>query len=111
MSRMPLRSDDTRHPYLEHFAEAAVIRRKYPLGEYGRIPAGAIGNEQPIRVVSEQWWSPDLNLIVLTKFSDPRSGETTFRLTNVSRAEPDRGLFIVPPDYTVKESKIQRESR
>ena len=75
------------------------------------IPAGAIGNEQPIKVVSEQWYSPDLQLLVLTKFSDPRSGETTFRLTNVSRAEPDRGLFIVPPDYTVKESKIQRDSR
>jgi hypothetical protein len=75
------------------------------------IPAGAIGNEQPIRVVSEQWYSPDLQLLVLTKFSDPRSGETTFRLTNISRAEPDRSLFAVPPDYTVKESKIQREPR
>jgi len=72
------------------------------------IPAGAIGNEQPIRIVSEQWYSPELQILVLTKFSDPRSGETTFRLANVSRAEPDRGLFTVPPDYTVKESKIQR---
>ena len=72
------------------------------------IPAGAIGNEQPIRVVSEQWYSPELQILVLTKFSDPRSGETTFRLVNVSRAEPDRSLFTVPPDYTVKESKIQR---
>ena len=73
------------------------------------IPAGAIGNEQPIRIVSEQWYSPELQMLVATKFSDPRSGETTFRLTNVSRAEPDRSLFTVPPDYTVKESEIQRQ--
>ena len=75
------------------------------------IPAGAIGNEHAIRIVSEQWFSPDLQLLVMTKFSDPRSGETTFRLTNVTRAEPDRSLFTVPPDYTVKESMIKRESR
>ena len=75
------------------------------------IPAGAIGNEQPIKVVSEQWYSPELQLLVLTKFSDPRSGETTFRVTNVSRSEPDRSLFTVPPDYTIKESKIQRVPR
>jgi hypothetical protein len=75
------------------------------------IPAGAIGNELPIRIVSEQWYSPDLQLLVMTKFSDPRSGETTFRVTNVSRSEPDRSLFTVPPDYTIKESKIQRQAR
>ncbi len=73
------------------------------------IPAGAIGNELPIRVVSEQWYSPDLQLLVMSKFSDPRSGETSFRLANVSRAEPDRGLFVVPSDYTVRDTLIKRE--
>jgi hypothetical protein len=67
------------------------------------IPAGAIGNEQAITIVSEQWFSPDLEMLVLTKHSDPRVGETTYRLTNVARTEPDRSLFQVPPDYTVKE--------
>lgn len=66
------------------------------------IPAGAIGNVQPIKVVSEQWTSPDLKVLVLTKHSDPRVGETTYRLLNVVRAEPDRSLFMVPPDYTLK---------
>jgi hypothetical protein len=72
------------------------------------IPAGAIGNEQPIKSVSEQWFSPDLQVLVLTKHSDPRQGETTYRLSNIVRAEPDRSLFIVPPDYTMKSSREMR---
>ncbi len=73
------------------------------------IPAGAIGNLQPIRIVSEQWFSPDLQLLVLTKHSDPRTGENTYRLQNIVRAEPDRSLFTVPPDYTLKEAGIRKE--
>jgi len=38
----------------------------------------------------------------MTRHSDPRSGETIYRLANIVRAEPDRSLFVVPPDYTVK---------
>ena len=75
------------------------------------IEAGAMGNEQPIQIVSEQWYSPDLKTLVLTRHSDPRSGENTFRLTNIVRSEPDRSLFTLPPDYTIKESPIRRESR
>ena len=67
------------------------------------IPAGAVGNEQPITILSEQWFSPDLEMLVLTKHSDPRVGETTYRLTNIARAEPDRSLFQVPADYTLKD--------
>ncbi|MBD0326029.1 MAG: hypothetical protein ICV68_06350 [Pyrinomonadaceae bacterium] len=67
------------------------------------IPAGEIGNEQPIQVVSERWYSPALQTVVLTKHSDPRFGETTFRLTNINRSEPARSLFEVPADYTIKE--------
>ena len=73
------------------------------------IPAGAIGNLQPIKIVSEQWSSPDLHLLVLTKHSDPRTGENVYRLQNIVRAEPDRSLFSVPPDYTLKESGIRKE--
>jgi hypothetical protein len=63
------------------------------------IPAGSIGNEQPIHVVSEEWFSPDLQVVVLTKHSDPRSGETVYSLTGINRAEPGRALFEVPADY------------
>jgi hypothetical protein len=74
------------------------------------IPAGAIGNEQPIKSVNETWMSADLGVLVLTKSSDPRSGENTYRLANVSRAEPPRTLFDVPADYTIRESRIRQEA-
>jgi hypothetical protein len=62
------------------------------------IAAGAIGNVQPIKIVSEEWFSPDLQVLLLTKHNDPRSGETVYRLFNVVRAEPDPSLFAVPAD-------------
>jgi hypothetical protein len=72
------------------------------------IAAGAIGNLQPIKVVSEQWFSPDLQLLVMTRHSDPRAGETVYRLQGIVRAEPDRSLFTLPADYTLKESGIRQ---
>lgn len=72
------------------------------------IPAGEIGNEQPITIISEQWFSNDLQVLVQTRHSDPRSGDTIYRLTNISRNEPDRSLFQVPADYTVRESATRR---
>jgi hypothetical protein len=69
------------------------------------IPAGAIGNEQPIQITSERWYSPDLQTVILSKLNDPRIGETTHRLININRGEPDPTLFQVPAGYTVQESK------
>lgn len=68
------------------------------------IPAGEIGNERAIEIVSERWYSPELQLVVMTRHSDPRSGETTYKLTNISRAEPAKTLFEVPAGYTIKEN-------
>jgi hypothetical protein len=70
------------------------------------IPAGQIGNERPIEVVTERWYSPELQLVVMTRNSDPRMGESMYKLTKVQRSEPARDLFEVPPDYTIKESTI-----
>lgn len=67
------------------------------------IPAGEIGNEQAMQIVSERWYSPELQTVVMSKHTDPRMGETTFRLTNITRNEPARTLFEVPADYTIKE--------
>jgi hypothetical protein len=72
------------------------------------IPAGAIGNELPITIVSEEWVSPELQVLVMTQRKDPRNGESTYRLLNVLRREPDASLFQVPPEYTVKETGIRR---
>ena len=65
------------------------------------IAAGAIGNELPIEIVSEEWTSPDLNVLVMTERRDPRLGTSTYRLENIVRVEPDRYLFEVPSDYTL----------
>lgn len=78
------------------------------------IPAGQIGNDLPINIVSEQWYSPELQLLVMTKHSDPRTGETTYRLTNINRAEPDHSLFELPADYTLRnmnEEKLELEKK
>lgn len=69
------------------------------------IPAGQIGNEQPIRVVSERWYSPELRVLVQSKRSDPRYGDSSYRLTNIVRAEPSPSLFEVPSDYSVSEGR------
>jgi hypothetical protein len=68
------------------------------------IPAGEIGNELPIQIISESWYSPELQVTVMSRHSDPRMGETIYRLTNINRAEPARTFFEVPSDYTIKET-------
>ena len=75
------------------------------------LPAGAIGNQQPITVLSEQWFSPDLEILILTRHSDPRSGDTTYTVTNIVRAEPQGNLFDVPADYTILESPYKAPAR
>lgn len=65
------------------------------------IPAGQMGNERAITIVTEVWTSPDLKTIVSSKRNDPRMGEQTFQLTNIVRAEPDPSLFTVPADFKI----------
>jgi hypothetical protein len=65
------------------------------------IPAGRIGNEKAITVVFERWYSNDLQIMVMSKRSDPRFGDTVYTLTNIQRQEPPASLFAVPSDYTV----------
>jgi hypothetical protein len=73
------------------------------------IPAGRIGNEKPIEIVSERWYSPDLMLVVASSHRDPRSGETNYRLTSLKRGEPDAALFTVPVDYQPRERRGERK--
>jgi hypothetical protein len=75
------------------------------------IPAGQIGNANPITIVNEQWYSVDLQVMVKSSRSDPRFGQTTYTLTNVQRAEPAASLFAVPSDYTITQAKLRRRGR
>jgi hypothetical protein len=65
------------------------------------IPAGEIGNDKPISIVTEVWTSPEMKTIVYSKRTDPRMGEQTFHLTNIVRSEPDASLFTVPADFKI----------
>jgi hypothetical protein len=67
------------------------------------IEAGQMGNALPIVITTETWYSPELKVLVTSKSSDPRIGDTTYKLTNIQRAEPDPSLFQVPADYTVRD--------
>jgi hypothetical protein len=67
------------------------------------IPAGAMGNQRPISTVTEEWFSSELQVVVLSTTKDPRIGETTYRLTDIQRAEPSATLFVVPADYAIKD--------
>jgi hypothetical protein len=68
--------------------------------------AGAIGNDRPIQSVTERWFSPELQTVMLTRSNDPRTGEDVFRLINVSRSEPPAYLFQVPAGYQVLDGKV-----
>ncbi len=70
------------------------------------IPAGAIGNDLPISVLSERWHSPELKVLVLSRQRDPRFGETTYRLPNIVRSEPSADVFQVPPDFTLVDPQV-----
>ena len=70
------------------------------------IPAGAIGNLMPIEVVSERWYSRDLQMPVLITRKDPRSGESVYRLRNIVKAEPPPDLFTIPSDYQIRGGQL-----
>ena len=67
------------------------------------IPAGQAGNELPIHIVNETWYSAELQTTLLSKHSDPRNGDTVTRLINISRSEPARILFEAPADFKLSE--------
>jgi hypothetical protein len=65
------------------------------------IPAGQIGNERAIEIVTELWYSPELRTTVLRRHNDPRFGETIYKLTNINRTEQPKSLFEIPEGYKV----------
>ena len=67
------------------------------------IPAGEIGNMLPIQIVTERWYSPDLQTVILQKRSDPRAGDYVYQWTNIIRAEPAASSFVVPPEFPISQ--------
>jgi hypothetical protein len=69
------------------------------------IPSGKMGNDKPIVVTSERWYSPELKATVMTKHDDPWVGQMETQFTNVNTSEPDSSLFTVPGDYKIVDDK------
>ncbi len=74
------------------------------------IPAGAIGNDTPIEIISEKWYSEELGMVVKTLRNDPLSGQNVYQLKNIRRGEPSPELFQVPADFTIKETAIKLQT-
>ncbi len=70
------------------------------------IPAGQVGNDKPLTIVKEEWYSPDLQIVVQSKHSDPFTGTATYTVTNIQRTAPNATLFSVPSGYTVSDAPI-----
>lgn len=75
------------------------------------IPAGQIGNDRALEIVSEQWYAPALQEIILSKHRDPRLGENIYRLTNINRAEPAASQFQPPADFKSGGSPFGKDGR
>ena len=66
------------------------------------IPAGQIGNDKPIQVFTEKWFSPELQVVVYSRHVDPIAGEHIFRLVNIKKGEPSADLFTVPAGFKIE---------
>jgi TonB family protein len=52
--------------------------------------------------VIEYWYSDDLKINLLTKFSSSQFGVRTIRVTDLQRQEPDASLMAAPKDYKLQ---------
>lgn len=68
------------------------------------IRAGLIGNERPIVITRESWYSKDIEALVESKTNDPRSGETHYVLQNVERGEQPISLFEPSAEYRLEQN-------
>jgi hypothetical protein len=73
------------------------------------MPVGAIGNDRPIETVNETCYSPELKIMILSKRSDPRFGESTYSVTNITRSEPYAELFLPPSDYKLIDDDSKKQ--
>jgi hypothetical protein len=73
------------------------------------FPPGSVGNTEPIEIIEETWYSPELQVVVRNTRSDPRVGVMTYRLISIRRGDPPASLFEVPAEYHVETDQERRE--
>lgn len=79
-----------------------VTKTVYPVDDRQvtrTIPAGAIGNQFPIVITSERWYSSALDVLLEATSTDPRFGTTTYQLSNIGQS-PASSLFTPDPSFT-----------
>lgn len=61
--------------------------------------------------VEEEWVSPDLKVVVLSKFTstDPQSEGGITEIRELDRSEPDAALFEIPKEYKIVPAKDGRQ--
>ena len=74
------------------------------------IAIGVIGNDKPVSVTKEFWYSPQLGINLVVKRADPRSGTQTFTVSDISLAEPDPANFAVPSGFQVNNHRLIQKS-
>ena len=72
------------------------------------IPAGQIGNDQPMVITNELWSAPSLDGVVLKSVNDDPRGKTTKEITHLDLGEPDPALFQPPQGYEVKTRELHQ---
>jgi len=102
--RSNIRSEDLGSQIIEGFVVQGVRLTRL-------LAAGQNGNERPLEIVSEAWYSDELQTLVMSKNFDPRVGETTYQLTDIKRGEPSRALFEVPTDYLIRDDPQATDPR
>jgi hypothetical protein len=75
------------------------------------IPAGAEGNDKPIAIVTEIWFSPELKFVLARTQDDPRKDKVTMVTTELKRDEPDAALFKIPADYRAVDQSTGQDIR
>ena len=69
------------------------------------IRSGEFGNAPSMTILSEQWYSEDLSLVIKSSFSDPIRGTIAFAFQSISRNAPDPALFTPPSTFTITDAE------
>jgi hypothetical protein len=65
------------------------------------VPARLSGTGAPVEIVDDYWYSDDLQINLLVRRTDPRTGVQTVEITTIQREEPAPSLFEIPPGYKI----------
>jgi hypothetical protein len=106
---IPAKASKNPRPTVESLGERSIEGLKCEGKRTTTVyPVNSIGNSRPLRVVTEEWFSPDLQVLLLTLHDDPRLGKTTYRLINVDRRPPNAALFEPPAGVAIEDAKLRR---